>query len=191
MNDVTQHIRPAPKRPRWGWLAWEATVGYISQYHSPDATLKIEVYPGKHIVNWAASLTWGGNTEEVRDCLSLAEVLSSLWSEVEKHQDLFHSFDAAVRRPTNYADDDWLDEHTYEGLSRLIHVTDTVFQGDWLIVIVYRPVDEPDQRLKTRLIAEHIEVNRGGNGATLRNACRDLYHKAAPIYQKYRHKDDE
>jgi hypothetical protein len=64
-------------------------------------------------------------------------------------------------------------------------VTDTVFQGDWLIVVVYRPVGEPDKRLQTRLIAEHIEVNRGGNGATLRDACRDLYHKAAPIYQKY------
>jgi hypothetical protein len=191
MSDTTQHSRPAPKRPKWGWLAWEATVGYISLHHSPDATLKLEVYPGEHVVNWGAALTWGGNSEEVRDQLSLGEALSNLWSQVEKHQDLFHSFDAAVRRPANYADDDWLDEPTHEALSRLVHVTDTVFHGDWQIVVLYRPVSEPEKRLQARLIAEHIEVNRGGNGATLRDACRDLYHKAAPIYQKYRLKEDE
>jgi hypothetical protein len=70
-------------------------------------------------------------------------------------------------------------------------VTDTVFQGDWLIVLVYRSVAEPDKRLQTRLIAEQAAVNRGGNGATLRDACRDLYHNAAPIYKKYRQKDDK
>ena len=191
MSEITQHTRPSPKRPKWGWLAWEATVGYISQHHSPDASLKLEVYPGEHVVQWAASLTWGGNSEGVRDCYSLADALSSLWLQVAAHQDLFHSVDAAARRPVDYADDKWLDDATNEALSRLVNVTDTVFQGDWLVVVVYRPVAEPDKRLQTRLIAEQLEVNRGGNGATLRDACRDLYHNAAPIYHKYRLKDDE
>lgn len=190
-RDKTQHTRPFPKRPKWGWFAWEATLGYISQRHSPDASLKLEVYAGEHVVNWAATITWGDITESVRDQLSLGDALSNLWAEVDKHPNLIDSFDAVQRRPVNYTEENWLDEPTHEAVSRLVNVTDTIFQGDWLIVIVYRPVEKPDQRVKIRLIAEHIEVNRGGNGVTLRDACRDLYHKAVPIYQKYRVKDDE
>jgi hypothetical protein len=191
MNDNTNHDRPVPKRPKSGWLAWEATLGYIQHHHSPDATLKMEVYPGEVIVSWAASLSWGNNFEEVRDKTSLADVLGSLWEQVIQTHDIFLTLDAAIRSPLKYADDVWLDAATYDALSRLVHVTDTVFQGDWLVVVVYRPVEVPGKRLQTRLLAENKIVNRGGNGPTLRDACRDLYQKAAPVYQKYRQKGDE
>lgn len=186
MNDSTKSERPLPKRPQWGWMAWEATVGYIAKHHSPDAMLKIEIYPGEYIIGWAASLSWGTIIEEVRDKTSLADVLSSLWRRIEQNHDLLQTMEAAVRRPANYEDNHWLDEKTYEAFSRLVSTTDTIFQGDWMVVVMYRPIEEAKHRLNTRLLAENNSINRGGHGPTLRDACRDLYHKAIPIYKKHR-----
>jgi hypothetical protein len=189
-DERTQAERPAPRRPKYGWLAWEATVGYIAQNHSPDATLKMEISPNDHIIAWMASLAWGDNYEEVINKHSLADVLSSLWQQVDaNHPNLLKTYEAITRRPMMYDDDSWLDEQSYDALSRLVHVTDTVFQGDWQVIVMYRPVEAPDKRLQSRLIADDNHVNRGGQGATLRDACRDVYRKAAPIYQAYRHRN--
>jgi hypothetical protein len=188
MTDLDRTLvdRPVPKRPKWGWLAWEASVGYIHQNHSPDATLKLEIYPMEFIMGWAASLSWGEWSEAVRDQHSFADSLNNLWALVEQNHDLINSLEAAVRRPVKYEDDDWLDELTYEAFSRLINTTDTIFQGDWQIVILYRPIEIANKRVQTRLIADGAVVNRSGSGATLRDACRQLFHNAAPIYQQYR-----
>lgn len=188
--EQTQADRPVPKRPKWGWLAWEATVGYIHQYHSPDATLKLEIYPMDYIMGWAATLSWGERHEAVHDQQSFADSLNNLWRQVEQHHNLINSLEAAVARPINYGDDEWLDELTYEAFSRLINTTDTIFQGDWQIIILYRPVESANKRVQARLIADGTVVNRGGNGPTLRDACRQLFHNAAPIYQQYRKKGE-
>jgi hypothetical protein len=182
--------RPVPKRPQWGWLAWEATVGYIHQQHSPDATLKLQIYPMKHFIGWAASLTWGDNSELVDDQTSFADALNGLWSLVEQNHEIVDSLDAATRRPKGYADDQWLDEATYDVFSRLVNTTDTVFKGDWQIILLYRPIESPEKRIQTRLLADNNAVNRGGSGPTLRDACRSLFHNAAPIYQQYKNQED-
>lgn len=188
--EQTQADRPVPKRPKWGWLAWEATVGYIHQKHNSDATLKLEVYPMEYIMGWSASLSWGDWQESVSDQQSFADALNSLWKKVEQNHNLLNSLEAAVRRPVSYGDDEWLDEVTYEAFSRLINTTDTIFQGDWQIIFLYRPVEKAEKRVQTRLIADNSVVNRGGNGPTLRDACRQLFHNAAPIYQQYRNKEE-
>lgn len=189
-QDRTLTDRPVPKRPKWGWMAWEATVGYIHQHHSPDATLKLEIYPMEYIMGWAASLSWGEWSETVRDQQSFADSLNNLWELVEQNHDLIKSLEMAVRRPVNYGDDDWLDELTYKAFSSLVNTTDTIFHGDWQIVILYRPVETANKRVQTRLIADGSAVNRGGNGPTLRDACRQLFHNVAPIYQQYRKRDE-
>jgi hypothetical protein len=185
-QEKTQADRPVPKRPRWGWMAWEATVGYIHQYHSPDAMLKLEIYPMDYIMGWAASLSWSEKQETVRDQQSFADALNQLWKLVEQNHNLVNSLEMAVRRPVNYGDDDWLDEPTYEAFSRLVNTSDTIFQGDWQIIILYRPIEVANKRVQTRLIADGTVVNNSGNGPTLRDACRQLFHNAAPIYQQYR-----
>lgn len=188
-DDITYANRPLPRRPRWGWLAWEATIGYIVQHHSPDATLKIEIYPMPHIIGWSATITWGDVTETVTDCHSFADVMGRLWLQVESSHDIFLTPEAVFRRPTAYADDDWLDGQTYEALSRLVGATDTVFSGDWLIVMIYRPIEVAEKRLQARLIAQNSTVNRSGAGPTLRDVCRSLYHNAVPVYQQYRNQE--
>ncbi len=188
-DDETLPNRPV-RRPKWGWMAWEATTGYIAQHHSPDATLKLQIYPMTHVIGWGASLSWGANREAVHDEITFPDALNGLWQTVHQHHEIFQSLQAAIRRPVNYADDEWLDARTNEAFSRLVHLTDTVFQGDWLIFIVYRPVEIPDKRVQARLLADKNRVSRGGNGATLREASRDLYLNAAPIYRRYS-SDDE
>lgn len=183
-TDKTNAFRPAPRRPKYGWSAWEATVGYIAQHDSPDATLKLEMYPLEYVIGWSATLTWGQEIESASDENSLADALSKLWQEVESHHRLLKDFDAASRRPANYDYDNWLDRPTFDALSNLVHLTDLVFEGDWRVIILYRPVETPKMRLQTRLLGDNSKISRGGNGATLREACRDLYVKSAPLFQK-------
>lgn len=191
-EDITLDRRPLPQKPRWGWLAWEATVGYLSQRHSPDATLTLKIAPLEHVIGWSARLQWGLDATEVAEQHSLADALNGLWKAVAReHGSLFKEPAVAVRCPTLYDDDHWLDTPTYEIFSRLVHVTDTVFQGDWSIVIIYRPVEAADSRIQARLLAEKTTVHRGGRGPTLRDACRDLFQKTAPVYQAHRQRDDE
>lgn len=185
-DDTMPERPPFPQRPRSGWAAWSATVGYIAQQYSPDATLKIEIYPMEHIIGWKASLTWGEHEVMVEDRHSLAMVLSALWQRVETLYHIFETPEDAIRKPAGFDDDNWLDERTYEVFSRLVNVTDTVFRGNWKVVVLYRPIEDPERRVQTRLIADDVKVNRGGFGPTLRDASRDLYHKAAVVYQKYR-----
>jgi hypothetical protein len=179
------------RRPRWGWLAWEATVGYVSRYVSPDAALKIEIYPMTHIVGWAASLLWQDRQETVRDAFSFADVLTRLWERVDQYSGLDFASDARVRMPHRYGDDEWLDQSAYRALSLLVNTTDTFFSGDWSIVIVYRPLEVPDSRFHARLIAQEIAVNRGATKSTLRDVCRTLYLNALPDYRRFQQQSSE
>lgn len=184
MTDAeTVHARPLPKRPDTGLLAWQATLGYISVRYSLDAMLTIQICPhavGK--LSWAARASWGHNSEEVRDCPSLAAALRDLWAEVDRNNIIFESADAISRRPVLYNDDEWLDEDTRLILDRLIQLNWTAFEANWMLVIVYQPVDTPNNRLQTRLLAHNNSVQISGRGPTLRDACHDLYRNAARNY---------
>ncbi len=186
---VTNPLPSLSRRPRWGWLAWEMTVGYISKQHSPDAALKLEIYPMTHVVGWSAALLWQDHQEIVRDEISFADALSGLWSRVDQYSGLTFGEESLGRTPVRYSDEEWLDQASYTALSVLVNTTDTFFTGNWSIVIVYRPIDVPAKRLTARLIAQHIAVNRGASGATLREVCRTLYLNALPDYTKYQSPD--
>jgi hypothetical protein len=180
MSDDTLRSLPTPKRPENGFLAWQATIGYISTEHSPDALLTLNVSPLENgEIAWRATASWGRFAEEVRDAPSLIEALRALWREVDRHHIIFRSLEAAVKKPINYKDDQWIDTDTQASLDRVIQIAQRAFGNDWRIVIVYQPVANPSSRVQARLIARKDTINSGGRGATLREACQLLYRNAA------------
>jgi hypothetical protein len=184
-DQKTQEKRPIPPRPRWGWFAWEATVGYIHDEYSPDAMLTLTMLPSAGVVMWGASLQWGEHHETVRDRVGFAIALGDLWRQVAAHHQIFKTLEAATRRPEGYDDDNWVDLSTLDVLTRLVGVTSTVFKEDWMLFVTYRPISVSNYRLQARLVARGVEVVRAGRGATLRDACRNLYHNATPDYKRY------
>ncbi|MEO8612675.1 MAG: hypothetical protein ABI690_32575 [Chloroflexota bacterium] len=172
--------RPLPKRPQNGLLAWEATIGYISTQYSLDAMLTIHAYPFDNgEIGWGAAATWGQNGEEVRDLPTLGNALQDLWRQVDQHHVIFEHREAVIKRPSNYADNEWLDTDTKSILERILQVTGAVYSVDWLLVLLYQPVESADTRFQARLIAQGETVKIGGQGASLRDSCRDLYRNAA------------
>lgn len=183
IDEVTQKKRPSSARPRFGWTAWEATLGYIAAQHSRDAILKLVVSSDGASLHWSAILTWAGKTEAVEERSDLGDALSKLWHVIERHHRIFHSPEAAVRRPSGYASDQWFDESTLELLNRLLHVSQSAFrQKQWLIVILYYPAEHPDMRVQMRLLADQHTTMVGARGPALREACRQLYQNAAPVF---------
>lgn len=175
--------RPMPKRPENGLLAWQATIGYISGQYSLDAMLSFQAYPAEDgLVLWAASATWGQNHEEVLGRNSLPAVLRDLWKEVDHNHVIFEQREAILKRPANYADNEWLDKDTQHILERLILISQTVYGMDWRLVMLYQPIEKPEMRVHARLLAEEKGLQAGGQGATLVDACRDLYRNAAPDF---------
>lgn len=189
VNDDSHAEHPKRSRQKWGWLAWQAIVDDIAQRHNPDATLTLHIYPMTHIIGWGTTLQWGGRREETQEHISFPAAFDALWVLLTQHHT--HMMQSlTVPEPTGYSDDAWLDEKTNDAFSRLVHVTDTVFQGEWRILIIYRPSEVPQQRVQARLIADDTRVTRAGSGATLRDASRQLYHNAAPMYKRYSDKND-
>ena len=179
-NSSTIAKRPFPNRPKNGLMAWEATMGYISSNHSPDAMLKIQIYPADQgEVLWAASASWGPIEEYVQDLPLAAHALRELWLQIAANHVIFKAAEAAVKSPINYNDDEWLDERTASTVDRMIKVAQTVYHGDWLIMIIYQPVENPDTRVQARLIANDNSVQIGGRGPSIREACHSLYQSAA------------
>ncbi len=175
--------RPLPRRPENGLLAWQATIGYMSTQFSLDAMLTIQVYPaGDGGIFWSAMATWAQNREEVGDCATLPDALRDLWKVVDHNHVIFESKEAILKRPTNYSENEWLDEDTASILDRLIFVSASVYGVDWLIVMVYQPVASANTRCQVRLLALQNSVQAAGKGATMRDACHDLYLNAARYF---------
>jgi len=179
--------QPTPRavRYQWGWFAWEATVGYIYEEYSSDATLTLEMYAASGIVMWAGELSYADVRIEVRERLGVALVLGDLWQAVSDRVPLFRTPEAATRAPAGYADDQWLDPLTLDALTRLVGVTSAVFREDWRLFVYYRLAPVPQNRVQARLIAKHGAVSRAGRGATLRDGCRNLFHNATPDFRRY------
>jgi hypothetical protein len=171
-----------PQRPANGLLAWQATVGYISTEYSADAALTLKVQPGESAPRWNATMSWGATQSQVENSASLPNALRDLWIALDKATPVFKTPEDAVRQPALYKDNQWIDADTARALDSLIEVTSAVFPQDWLLMIIYRAVEVPAQRVKMRLIAKNSTVQMGGQGPSLREACRDLYRNAAPGY---------
>lgn len=183
MSDLpTKSKRPPMMRPATGLLAWQATVGHISARHSPDAVLKLQITSKEARVVWAAALSWAHKEEEVTGQSSLPEALRKLWEVVNRNHRIFDHVEDAVKSPQNYDDTEWIDIATQESMQRLVWVTQSVFPGDWKIVILYQPVDAPNLRMQARLTAQGGRVAVGGQGASLLEACRALFRNATPYY---------
>lgn len=185
MDDKTHANRPFPKRPEDGYSAWQATMGYISTHHSPDALLQVEVYSSKDGVLWGASVSWGANQEKITDSQDLPSALRDLWLQVERNYTIFHSPVDALRRPHGYKNNEWFDEATLDILHRLTHTTQSVFEDDWRILWVYQPAEKPELRVQMRMLAAKMTHHASGRGASLLDAGRDLFRNAAPVYKAY------
>jgi hypothetical protein len=175
--------RPLPRRPENGLLAWQATIGYMSTQYSLDAMLTIQIYPMQDGgVGWSAAATWAQQAEQVADRASLPEALRELWREVDHNHVIFETKEALLKRPSNYSDNEWLDSDTESILSRLIFVSQAVYGMDWLLVLVYQPVESPNTRCQARLLALQNSVQAAGQSGTMRDACHDLYLNAARYF---------
>lgn len=183
----TAPMRPLPNRPKYGWMAWETTAGYMSAHLSPDVTLKLSAYPAEdeNGVLWGASITWAQEYEEVDGFPAPHEALAQLWRVVDQTHSIFGKTEDAVKRPAHYRENQWFDSWTGEIMQRLVRVTNAVFKQDWIIVVVYRPVESMDSRIQARMMANDHEVQIGGRGSSLGDGCRQLYHNAATIFTKY------
>jgi hypothetical protein len=181
----TIHARPAPKRPPFGFQAWQATIGYIQSEYSPDASLAFRAYPVDGVIGWGATASWAQENISVRDMPSIGIAMGELWHEIESRYHLIKSPEAFVRRPVDYGDDQWLDAATQAILDRLMQVTWYVFQNDWAFAVYYHPTETPDARLQTLLMAKGGAVRIKGRGATLEDACRALFLNAAKDYKAF------
>jgi hypothetical protein len=179
-ND-TAHSVPLPKRPITGLQAWLATIGYISAEYSADAALTVRASPlPPERTLWSAEAGWGQNKETIHEMPTLHHALRELWKLVERNHIIFKSMEAATRRPANYSDAEWLDAETRTTLDRLLAVTRAACGEDWRLMIVYQALDHPEMRVQARLIAKGRQI--GGRAPTIREACRDLYRSAAPVF---------
>jgi hypothetical protein len=180
-------------RPSTGLLAWQSTVGYISQNKHPDAQLRIEVIPQDRVLGWSAALAWGWHREEVSNRTTMAAALHDLWMVVSQYVVIFDQKADEVLAPVYYDQADWLDIPTQEILQRLLWMTMTVFRARWRLVMIYQPVEMTQRRFQMRLLVRsdgtmpedeptHYDIIVGARGATLIDACRTLYRNAAPHF---------
>jgi hypothetical protein len=180
MSDDTLIHRPAPRRPLTGWLAWQATIGYLHNEYSPDAALTVTAYPiSSDMIRWSASATWETTIEAVHNEETLAAVLGKLWAHIEVRHRIFKTLDAAARRPAYYAPEEWLDVASQAALDRLIQAAAAGFESGWRVAITYQAVDNPEMRVQAALIAREETIHVTVGGPSLREACQILYRSAA------------
>lgn len=175
-----------PRRPDYGFAAWQVTLGYMCANHSPDAMLKLQVQPAHdEYVHWAATVSWGKFSESVYDCRSIGEVFESLWRAVRSRHTIFLTRDDALRSPSGYDQEMWLDIQTLDVLHRLLWTTQMAFGDDWQLIIVYQPTEVPVTRVQVRLIADKNRVSIGSRGASLIEALRALFRNATPAFSAH------
>jgi hypothetical protein len=120
----------------------------------------------------------------VHDEDTLAGALRSLWLKVEAHHKLFKTLDAAVRRPVNYDDVEWLDEATQTALDRMFQVVEAASDSGWRLAITYQAVDNPDVRVCVSLYAQDGTPQVDASGPSLRDACQNMYRNAASYFRR-------
>jgi hypothetical protein len=186
MPDDTLPTRPDALggRPRTGLAAWESTIGYIANEHSPDVLLTVKALPDGDGSVWSAMLEWGPHREIVEGQPTFPAALRELWGVIERAHVIFKDKAASVRKPFGYTEFDWLDADTKSALERLAWVTQVVFREGWSLIIIYQPTDDPTNRVQMRLLARDGEVLIGGRGPSIEDAASKLYRNATPYFSK-------
>ncbi|MDZ4765728.1 MAG: hypothetical protein SGI73_14350 [Chloroflexota bacterium] len=179
-TDDTLYSQPLPKRPDTGLQAWLATIGYLSAEYSPDALLTLRIAPSERGAAWSLACAWGQQREHVEAKPDFPAALRELWAVLAANHDIHKTPEAAYKSPAHYKDHQWVDAPTSETLERLIDVTTAAFKSDWALIIVYQASEKPTMRVQARLVAHDNQIRSGGRGASIRDACRDLYRNAAP-----------
>jgi len=180
----TIYKRPQPKRPENGLLAWLATIGYISAEYYQDAMLQMVAYPTPDTEQtvWACRASWGEVAEATRDSASLAEALRELWRKVDKTHTIFKTLDDAAKQPAFYSDDKWIDVETQASFDLLTSASTTAFGADWMLVVMYHPIENPETRVQVKLLVRSRSLEIEGHGPSVREACDRLYRSAAPEF---------
>jgi hypothetical protein len=133
-------------------------------------------------VLWSAQVSWAQEQERVEDRTSPGDALRDLWQEVNHHHAIYPSESEAVKSPRDYADDQWVDTPTHRILDRVVTTTQSVFPGDWTLIIVYRPVDDPTMRVQARLMVQDNSSYAGARAASVHDACHAVFRNAARLY---------
>jgi hypothetical protein len=198
-TQTSPRVRRLPalrSRPATGLLAWQSTVGYISQNRTPNAQFSIAVIPHDRVLSWSAALSWGRHREQVIQRATLAAALHDLWSVVSQNVVIFEQKADEALSPAHYDQAEWLDIPTQEVLQRLLWMTMTVFKTRWHLLMIYQPVETTQRRFEMRLLAQspqaasendtgHYDIVVGALGPSLMDACRTLYRNAAPHFLVY------
>lgn len=183
---ATLNARPMPPRPANGLLAWEATIGYLRLQYRLDANLTVQAVASDNLIRWSAYAVWGQNSEQVNDKLTLQAALKDLWAVIDRKHVIFESREAMLRRPANYQDDEWLDGATNTILNQMLDLFHLAYPNAWTLKMIYEPVEIADVRFQVRLSAVNNGLNLMGQGATLREACRDLLRVTAQTHIRRR-----
>lgn len=183
---ATLNARPMPQRPANGLLAWEATIGYLRLQYRLDARLTLQAVASSNLVMWSAYAVWGPNSEQVTGKLTVQTALRDLWAQIDHKHVIFESREAMLRRPANYKDDEWLDSATNAIFNQLLDLFQMAYSNSWTMTIIYEPVEIADVRFQVRLSAANDTLNLLGQGATLRESCRDLLRVTAQTHIRRR-----
>ena len=97
---------------------------------------------------------------------------------IDRKHVIFESREALIRRPTNYADHEWLDADTRTILNQTLDLLQMTCPPSWTLTLIYEPVEMAELRFQAGLTANNA-VHLLGQGATLQDACRDLYRRLA------------
>ncbi len=172
------------RRPVGGWTAWQMTLGYISQHHSPDAslTLQARAVAATDQLLWSAALEWGQRRESVVEEESPGAALACLWQTVACYHDVFLTPDDAWRAPVDYGESEWVDPSIIEGVRRVLAMMGKISGQNWRLILVYQPAEMPAQRVQVRLIAGDGVRCAGGFGPTLLQAIRELFRSVVPVF---------
>ena len=183
MNAHSQQSGHNRRHPVDGWTAWQMTLGYISQHHSPDVTLSIQAQPvAADRLAWSAELMWGRHIESVVEEESPGAALACLWQTVACYHDVFLTPDDAWRAPVDYGESEWVDPSITEGVRRVLAMMGKISGQNWRLILVYQPAEMPAQRVQARLIAGDGVRCAGGFGPTLLQAIRELFRSFVPVF---------
>jgi hypothetical protein len=171
-----------PQRPANGLLAWEAAIGYLRLQYRLDARLTLQAAMDSGFMAWSAYAVWGQNTEQVTGKQTFAAALRDLWSQVDRNHVIFESREAMIRRPSNYKDNEWLDQTTQIVFDQLLGLIQIALGNTWKLTVIYEPVEVADLRFHMRVITGDEGVNLMGQGATMQAACRDLLRVTAQAH---------
>ncbi|GAB1421358.1 hypothetical protein MASR2M15_15180 [Anaerolineales bacterium] len=191
---LSTHNEAHSGRPPTGWLAWQETLGYLYEHHSPDALLRLDAtsHTGD-VIERSASIRWAALQFAVTGRISAADALDYLWATIKQNVEIFQTPADAIIAPADYPDEEMFTHNEMNALNTVTRVLGLAFQDEWRMIILYQPIGDTNLRVQMRLLADNGRVQIAGQGATLRVACHQLliYASDSVSYQLQQDKRNE